>query len=191
MIGAIMGVLVLVWAQGSHTPWPDIGYVRPRSWIRSVAIAIVLGVVFKLVMKAVVMPMFGADPINQRYHYLTGNLAALLPMIFVVIIGGGFGEETFYRGFLFERLGKLIGSSTAAKAAIVLITSVVFGLAHYSDQGLAGVEQAMITGIAFGTTFALTGSLFPIMIAHAAFDVTALAIIYWDVESAVAHLIFK
>ena len=64
MIGAIMGVLVLVWAQGSHTPWRDIGYVRPRSWIRSVAIASVVGVVFKLVMKAVVMPVFARDVLN-------------------------------------------------------------------------------------------------------------------------------
>jgi hypothetical protein len=29
------------------------------------------------------------------------------------------------------------------------------------------------------------------MVAHAAFDVTALALIYWNVESDVAHLIFK
>jgi len=30
-----------------------------------------------------------------------------------------------------------------------------------------------------------------VMAAHAAFDLTALAIIYWNVESAVAHLIFN
>lgn len=29
------------------------------------------------------------------------------------------------------------------------------------------------------------------MIAHAAFDLTALAIISWDLETAVAHLIFS
>jgi hypothetical protein len=30
-----------------------------------------------------------------------------------------------------------------------------------------------------------------VMCAHAAFDLTAVAIIYWNLESAVAHLIFK
>lgn len=30
-----------------------------------------------------------------------------------------------------------------------------------------------------------------LMFAHAAFDLTALAIIYWDVESEVARLVFK
>jgi membrane protease YdiL (CAAX protease family) len=191
MTAAILGLLVVLWVWRSHIPWRDIGYVRPRSWIRSIVLAIVLGAAFKLVMKAIVMPMFGADPINQHYHYLAGNLAAVVPMIFVVIIGAGFGEETVFRGFLFERLGKLIGSGTIAKTSIVLITSTLFALAHYHDQGLAGVEQAMVTGLTFGTIFALTGSLFPLMIAHASFDLTALAIIYWDLETAVAHSIFR
>ncbi len=188
---AISAVLVLLWAWRSHTPWRDIGYVRPRSWVRSTAIAVILGAAFKLLMKAIVMPTFGAAPINPRYHYLAGNPGAVVPMIFAVIIGAGFGEETLFRGYFFERLGKLLGTGAAAKTAIVLLTSLAFAAVHYREQGLAGVEQAMITGLAFGTTFAITGSLFPIMIAHAAFDLTAIAIIYWDLESAVAHIIFK
>ena len=191
MTPAILGALVLVWVWASHTPWRDIGYVRPRSWTRSIAIAVVLGAAFKLVMKAVVMPMLGADPINQAYHYLVGDPAAAVAAIFVVIVGAGFGEETFFRGFLFERLGKLLGSSAWAKAAIVLVTSAFFASLHYQDQGLAGVQQAMITGLTFGTIFAVTRSLFPLMIAHAAFDVAAIAIIYWDLEPRVAHLIFS
>jgi hypothetical protein len=43
--------------------------------------------------------------------------------------------------------------------AIVLLTTAVFGLAHYPDQGLAGVEQATITGLVFGTIFAVTGRI--------------------------------
>lgn len=32
---------------------------------------------------------------------------------------------------------------------------------------------------------------FVVMIAHAAFDIAAALIIYWDLESAVAHLLIK
>lgn len=74
---------------------------------------------------------------------------------------------------------------------IVLLTSVWFGLGYYSDQGLAGTEQATIVGLVFGTIFAVTGRIWMLMVAHAAFDLTALAMIYWDLESTVAHLIFK
>jgi membrane protease YdiL (CAAX protease family) len=142
-------------------------------------------------MKTIVMPLLGADPINQAYHYLAGNRAALPGAVYAMIVGAGFGEETVFRGYLFERLGKLFGPGVWAKTSIVLLTSVLFGLAHYHVQGLAGVEQATITGLVFGTIFAVTGRLWMLMCAHAAFDLTALAIIYWNLESAVAHLVFK
>jgi hypothetical protein len=191
IIAPLSAVLVLVWARLSHTPWRKIGYVRPKSWIRGLAIGIVFGIAFKFLMKAIVMPLLGAPPINQAYHYLAGNTAAIPGMLFVMIVVAGFGEETLFRGYMFERLGKLFGPGTWAKVLIVLITSVWFALAHYSVQGLPGVEQATITGLAFGTIFAVTERIFMVMVAHAAFDLTALALIYWDLESAVAHLIFK
>jgi hypothetical protein len=71
------------------------------------------------------------------------------------------------------------------------LTSGLFGAAHYTDQGLAGVEQALITGLVFGTIFANTGRSFFLMCAHAAFDLTALAIIYWDLASKAAHFILR
>ncbi len=187
----LSAVLVLVWAHWSRTPWHELGFVRPRSWIGGLAAGIVFGSVFKLLMKMLVMPLLGADPINQAYHYLAGNTAALPGMLFAVIVGAGFGEETVFRGYLFERLGKLFGSGVGAKALIVLLAAGWFGLAHYPEQGLAGMEQATIVGLVFGAIFARTGRLWMLMCAHAAFDLTALALIYWELEADVAHLIFR
>ena len=187
----LSAVLVLAWARLSGTPWSEIGYVRPASWTRSLAIGVVFGAAFKLLMKTIVMPLLGADPINHAYHYLAGNRAALPAAFYAMIVVAGFGEETLFRGYMFERLGKLLGTSVGAKAATVLLASGLFGLAHYSTQGLAGTEQAAIVGLVFGTIFAVTGRIFLLMCAHAAIDLTALAIIYWNLESRVAHLIFK
>jgi len=184
-------LLALVWVRWSRTPWREIGYVQPKSWTQDLALGLACGIAFKLLMKALVMPLFGAPAINQAYHYLTGNQAALPGAAYLMIVGGGFGEETVFRGYLFERLGKLFGGSVAAKTASVILSAGLFGLYHYREQGLAGVEQASITGLVFGTLFAVTGRLWMVMAVHAAFDLTALAIIYWNVESAVAHLIFK
>ncbi len=184
-------ILVLLWVQWSRTPWGDIGYVRPKSWTRDLAVGMAVGIAFKLLMKALVMPLLGAPPINQAYQYLTGNRAALLGAVYLVVAGGGFGEETVFRGFLFERFGKLFGSGVSAKTGIVLLTTAWFALAHYPEQGLPGVEQALVTGLVFGAIFAVTGRILLPMVAHAVFDLTALAIIYWNLESKVAHLIFK
>lgn len=147
ILAPLSAILVLVWVRKSHTPWREIGYVRPESWLRDLVVGILFGVALKLLMKSIVMPLLGADPVNQAYHYLVGNQAALPGILFALIVSAGFGEETLFRGYLFERLGKLFGSSRGAKILIVLITSVFFGLAHYPDQGLAGVQQATIFGL--------------------------------------------
>ena len=186
----VAAVLVLAWVQLSRTPWRALGFVQPKSWAVTAAAGVVLGVTLKLIMKAVVMPLLGTDPINHVYHYVAGNPVAFAGMALTVIVGG-FGEELVYRGFLFERLGKLLGSGPLAKTGIVLITSALFALAHLYDQGIPGVEQALFTGLVFGSIFAVTGRIWIPMIAHAVFDLTALAFIYWNVEPIVAHFIFK
>jgi len=143
------------------------------------------------VMKALVMPLFGAPPINQAYHFVTGNPAVLPVMIYSMIVIAGFGEETFFRGWMFERLAKAFGPSVWAKVAMVLITSILFASAHYPEQGAPGVTQALMTGLIFGSIFAITGQIFTLMIAHATFDLTALWMIYYGLEMRVAHLIFR
>ena len=187
IVPPLSAVLVLVWVALSQTPWSDIAYTPPRNWLASTAIGIAFGVALKLVMKSLVMPLFGAPAINPAYHYLAGNREAALLFVPTVIVIAGFGEETLFRGWMFERLGKFVRSKTA----IVILTSLVFGAAHYTVQGVAGVEQATIVGLIFGAMVASTGRIWTAMCAHAAFDVTAVAIIYWNLEEPVAHFIFR
>ena len=183
----LSALLVLAWARRSGTPWRELGFVRPPSWIRTVAIGLVFGIVLKLVMKAIVMPLLGAPPTNPAYQYLVGNTAALPVMLYLVIVGAGFGEETVFRGYLFERLGRLFRPGIWPKAMIVFLTAAFFGLVHYPHQGPAGVQQALIVGLVFGTIFAITRQIWMLMVAHAAFDLTAVAIIYFGWERRVAE----
>jgi membrane protease YdiL (CAAX protease family) len=74
--------------------------------------------------------------------------------------------------------------------AILVLTSVIFGLVHYPDQGLPGVQQAVIVGLVLGAIFVRTGLVMP-MVVHAAFDLTALWIIYRDLEEEIARYIFQ
>ena len=47
--------------------------------------------------QAIVMPLFGANPISQAYHYLVGNTAALPAAVWTMIVVAGFGEEGQHR----------------------------------------------------------------------------------------------
>ena len=104
----LSALFVLLWARESHTPWRAIGLQRPRNWGRSVGVGLLFGPALKLLLKAVVMPLLGADAINHAFHYL-----------------------------------------------------------------------------------AVTGELWMLMIAHAAFDLTAVVLIYNNLETSVAHWVFK
>jgi membrane protease YdiL (CAAX protease family) len=183
-------LLALTWTRLSHTPWRALGFIRPKHWLVTIASGVVFGIFLKILLKSLVMPVLGAPPVNGAYHFLAGN-TAMLPAAAWAMLAAGLGEETVFRGYLFERSARLIGCSARARAGTVLVTAALFGAAHYADQGLAGAEQGIMTGLAFGTIFAAGGSIFFLMSAHAAFDLTALAIIYWDLESKVAHLVFK
>ena len=188
--GSLFGAfLVLLWAALSGTPWSDLGFIRPRRGTIDFVIAFVAGVLFKLLMKAVVMPVLGFGPVNEAYHYLVGNTAALPGMFFAVIVGAGFGEETIWRSFLFERLRALLDTRPYSTFVIVVVTSIPFGLVHYSDQGIPGVVQATITGLVFGSTYARIKTIWPVMVAHAAFDIAAVLIIYWNLEVPIGRLL--
>lgn len=188
---AVSALLVLAWAQISETPPQALGFTAPRSWTVTLAVGVAFGIIFKLGAKALLMPLLGAPPINGPYHYLVGNAAALPGMVATVLISAGFGEEVFFRGYVFERLGKLFGRGRAALVATVLLSAVPFALAHYHDQRLPGVEQAAVTGLVFGAIYAWRRQIWLVMAAHAAFDLTAVALIYWNWEARVAHLLFR
>jgi len=187
----LSALIVLLWAHLARIPLSALGFRRPRSWTATLLIGLGLGGALKLLMKSVVMPLLGADPINRHYHFLTHNPAALPWALYAMVVGAGFGEETVYRGYLFERMGRLWGTGRGGKTATVLVSSLLFGLAHLSEQGFSGAEQAFIVGLVVGTFVAVTGEIVLPMVLHAAFDLTALAIIYCGLENRVAHWFFR
>jgi membrane protease YdiL (CAAX protease family) len=186
----VTAILVFVWARQSNTPLRALGFKTPPRPVATLLAGLALGVTLKLALKSIAMPLLGAPAINQTYHYVAGNVAALPLLIASVLISAAFGEEVFFRGYLFERLGALLGASRAALFATVLVTSGLFALAHYQDQGLPGVEQASMTGLVLGGIYAWRKEIWLPMIVHAAYDLAAILLIYMGWEEAVARLIF-
>ena len=188
-IAPLGAIIVLAWRWIVGVSWRDLGFRAPRSWILTLIIGFAGGILFKLLMKALVIPLLGGPDINVAYHFVEGNRPALIQMILTSVIAGGFGEEILYRGFLFERLERALGKSAASKIAFVLLTTALFASIHIPEQGPYGAVQAAFTGLTFATVYAVTRSLWLPIILHAAFDVTAVVMIYLGMESAVAHSI--
>jgi membrane protease YdiL (CAAX protease family) len=98
---------------------------------------------------------------------LPQSTVELLPYL-ALAITAGLCEEFLYRGFAMAALVHL-GLQTWA---VVLISSVLFGLAH-SYQGRGGIVMTMIIGTILGTSRIAYNSLVPAIFWHSAVDVVA------------------
>jgi len=98
---------------------------------------------------------------------LPQSTVELLPYL-ALAITAGLCEEFLYRGFVMAVLVRVGLPSWA----VVLISSVLFGLAH-SYQGRGGVVMTLFVGLILGTSRLGYDSLVPAIVWHTAVDVVA------------------
>ncbi len=182
-------VLVLIWVRLARLRYAEIGFVRPRSWGAVVFYGVLSGVALKLLMKAIVLPLTGAEAVNQRFHFIQGNPAAALGLAAYAFIAA-FTEETLFRGYLFERVGAWLGRNRLGAAVALVFSSALFGILHF-QQGALGVTNATIVGLVSGAIYlANKRRLALLMVLHATFDLVSMAIIYFGLEETIGSAIF-
>jgi membrane protease YdiL (CAAX protease family) len=91
-----------------------------------------------------------------------------LPPYLALAITAGLCEELLYRGFAMAVLAHL----GLQAWAVVLLSSVLFGLAH-SYQGRGGILMTLLIGLILGTSRIAYDSLVPAIFWHSAVDVVA------------------
>jgi membrane protease YdiL (CAAX protease family) len=187
----LAAALVLVWTWISRTPLRNIGLVRPVSWLNGLAFGVALGLAEKFLMKAILLPLLGAPAVNPMFGDLAHNPRRAIFLVFYMLVGAAFGEELVFRGYMFERLGKLLGTSLFAQIAVVILSTALFGALHYR-QGISGIENASIGGLFAAVVYLINRKrLWTVIVMHAAFDLSSLALIYFHLETLIAHSIFK
>ena len=184
-------VLILLWAWVSRTPWRSLGLYRPRSWFVAIGLGAALGVVEKLLMKVLIMPLLGAPAVNPHFSYLADNPRAALFFAAYAVVGAGFAEELVFRGYLIERIERLLVRVAGKKTIAILVSTAIFASLHY-QQGAAGIENAAILGLLAALIYVGFGrNLWPLVAMHAVYDLLSLFLIYFHMEAAAAHLIFR
>jgi uncharacterized protein len=135
----------------------------------SVAGAIVLGGLHWLNLRRV-SRMPGDAPEMMRMlarRILPMNLVELL-LYSALAVTAGVCEEFLYRGFAMAALSR----AGMAAWAVVLCSSVLFGLAH-AYQGRSGITGTTMMGLVFGIVRIAYDTLVPVMILHATVDLVA------------------
>jgi hypothetical protein len=166
--------------------WAAVGLRMPKSWIRTVLIAVAAAAAQQAIGQFVVDPLTrasmhysaGANPMEGIHGY--GRLLLWLGIIWTY---AAFGEEIGYRRYLLNRVADLGGHSRIALLLGLLWSSVLFGCAHWY-QGSAGVVSAMASGLVYGSAYLLAGeNLWVAICAHGISDTLALFATYFGLAS--------
>ncbi len=116
----------------------------------------------------------------SSYTYLKDNIGMLFLTLGGVYIVSSFGEEVIYRAFLINRISELGLRGKAGKIIVVVMSSIVFGLAHYS-WGIMGVVQTIFMGFALGCSYLyLKKRIWVLILAHAYMDTILMLQLYFN-----------
>jgi hypothetical protein len=172
---AILGAIRFVVLRKYGLRWADLG-LRPSSpkWHRrGLAVAVLLLPVVALINGVLIPQVAGEDFHNPQLYAVAPNgfsWPALLSMLAMAGFVAPLGEELVFRGLLFPWLRGHLGVATAA-----VLSGLIFAILH-------GVPMLIPALTAIGTALALLyhrcGSLWPVILAHGAFNAIMVILLY-------------
>lgn len=129
-----------------------IGLKTPRSWVEMAGFTLITAIIMQLFAVGVLMPVMNrltGETMNYSgLSSLEGNLGQLLTILVLSWTLAAIGEEMAYRGYLQKTISNLLGNSKASIVLVMIISSVLFGLAH-TEQGLIGVVVTTSDALVF------------------------------------------
>jgi membrane protease YdiL (CAAX protease family) len=176
----VLGMISIRLRNGSFSA---MGFKRPESWIRILAIALVAAALRYVVGEYVIPPLtahfWPAATGPAEAENITGNIKFALLALLVVWTFAAFGEEISYRGYLLTRASEGGGSSKAAYVMAVILSSVLFGYGHYY-KGMSGVIDSGVAGLILGSAYLLSGRiLWTTILAHGFIDTFGIIMIFF------------
>lgn len=185
----IVSTLLGLWAGFFGSAWLASSVRGTKSLVRDMGLRFrwidLLGVPIGVAGQFVVALMY--VPISQHVHNFNQRFDApsqrlvggshgtgYTVIAIFTVVGAPFFEELFFRGVLLRALARLFGPflGWVGPALAIIVTGVLFGLAH--DEGLQLLGLATF-GIILSFVAYRTGRLGMNMIAHASFNMVALA----------------
>jgi membrane protease YdiL (CAAX protease family) len=196
-IGAALAIL-MVWIKPG-SPMTELGLRLPRKVVNAVILGAAVGIVLvlfsRLLFNPVIEHVTGTHRDLSTFDSLRGNWGALLALLPTIWISAGICEEIVYRGYLITQTAQLLGNSRAARVGAVLLSAILFALAH-GHQGVSGVLLTGTLGVLFGVLFLQQrGNLCANIVAHMVGDTASLLAITlnWDrwLDHVGHHLFFS
>jgi membrane protease YdiL (CAAX protease family) len=142
-------------------PWGDLG----TGILAGLLLVVVAGVVLAVV-QGVATRILGHSPEEPQQVVACVRGVGLALLAPIVILAAPFGEEIFFRGFLYQSLRRRFSVWPAA-----VLSGIFFGLVHLGGVAFFLIVPSLIAvGIGLALVFERRRSLLASMAAHAAFN---------------------
>lgn len=183
--GNTVGLLLLgsasLWLRG--TSWRAIGLQRPRSWVKTLAWGIGIGIASQALDLQIVTPLLaritGHAPDLSNFRSMIGNVPQLLFWLAVTWSIAAFGEEMVYRGYILNRAAGALGRGWLAWVFAAILSSALFGLMH-NYQGVAGMIDVAFFALIPVIAYLLSGrNLWIPILAHGIGDTIGFVLIFF------------
>ena len=183
----IISTLLGLWAGFFGSAWLATSLRGTKSFVRDLGlkfrwvdlVGVPVGVGGQFLVAVMYIPISQhVHDFNQRFNApsqrLTGGShgAGYVLIAIFTVVGAPFFEELFFRGVLLRGLARLFGTvgNWVGPALAIITTGILFGLAHAESLQLLGLATF---GVILSFIAYRTGRLGMNMVAHAAFNLTA------------------
>ncbi len=163
----------------------ELGLARPRSWSRTILIAILVVAVIKAVafLLGYIFEATGLQPPDLSTHETTHqDLNRLILLLTISWTTAGFGEELIWRGFLIGRVSRLFSESRTGWLIGLLSSSLLFALLH-AYQDVPGMISTGIVGLILGSAYLIFNrNLWISIIAHGLTNSISFILLYLGIS---------
>jgi len=184
VIAALLIIGVTVWLRGDGLI--GLGFFPPENWGTTILWGIFLGIAIQFASTLVLEPF--SDRVTKSttdhssFESLRGNLMNFLLIVVGVWVVVVFLEEIIFRGYMMGEIAELIGTSDVSLAVNLVLTSILFGLAHWY-QGRSGALSTGIIGALLGILFIASGfNIWLPILTHGVIDTVGLFLIYINAD---------
>jgi uncharacterized protein len=162
--------------------WKNVGLNGEQPFVKVLLIGVLVGIGMEALELFATQPLLtkllNKGPDLEEFRRLIGNTTLLIIAVTLAWVLAAFGEETVWRGYFMNRLTDIFGRSTSGWLVAAIVSTLLFGLAHF-PQGPTGVIENIIDGAILAALYFATGrNLWAPIIAHGIQDTVDVLLIY-------------
>lgn len=182
----VLGIISIRLREGD---WSAVGLVRPKSWWRTILIALLTAIIVLAIGLFVTAPLAHALGLHasksagSSLGLRRGDTWSILKALGITWTFAAFGEEISYHRYLLGRAADVGGRSTLAYWIALLCASVLWGFGHYY-QGSAGMFRTACDGFVIGAAYLLSKrNLWVAVLAHGFIDTIVFLALYTGIAN--------